>query len=117
MSHAEDVKPQVRTITLKDGVEREFCFTLNAMAELEIRFGSVENAFTKLQGNSIAALRYILWLCLEPDTENGLTEKQIGALIEIKDMPRLSQELAEIIQEALPQQDAADPNALSPATD
>ena len=61
MSNLREVKPKVKTITLSDGVEREIRFTLNAMAELEDRYGSVQAAFEALDNNSIKAVRCILW--------------------------------------------------------
>lgn len=57
MSNIKDAKPRVKTITLNDGVEREVRFTLNAMAELEERYGSVDAAFKALDDGSIKAAR------------------------------------------------------------
>ena len=70
MANLKEARPRVKTITLNDGVEREIKFTLNAMAELEDKYGSVEAAFKKLDEGSIKAARFILWagfLHLEDD--------------------------------------------------
>jgi hypothetical protein len=62
MSNLADVKNKTVKITLNDGVERTIKFTLNALAELEDKFGSVQAAFDKLEKeNSMKALRAILW--------------------------------------------------------
>lgn len=82
MSNLRDVKPKRNTITLNDGVEREVAFTLNAMAELEDRYGSVEKAFEELEEKqSIKAARFILWAALMEHSPE-LTERQVGSLID-----------------------------------
>lgn len=89
MSNVADVKNKTVKITLNDGVEREIKFTLNALAELEDKFGSVQAAFDKLEKqNSMKALRTILWagfLHSNPD----LTEQQVGNLIDLAYMQEL----------------------------
>lgn len=82
MSNLHDARPKVKTITLNDGVEREIKFTLNAMAELEDKYGSVEAAFQQLDSGSIKAARFILWAALV-DANPDLTEKQVGSLIDM----------------------------------
>ena len=72
MSNLRDARPTVKTITLSDGVEREVRYTLNAMAELEDRYGSVQAAFEKLDEGSIKAARFVLWAGLL-HTDEGLT--------------------------------------------
>ena len=82
MSNVKDIKSKIVSITLTDGVERHLKFDLNAMAELEDRYGSVDAAFAELDKNSIKAVRFILWAGLiHEDPE--LTEKQVGSLIDI----------------------------------
>jgi hypothetical protein len=93
MSNVSDVKRKAVKITLNDGVEREIKFTLNALAELEDKFGSVQKAFDKLEKeNSMKALRTILWagfLHKEPD----ITEQQVGNLIDLAYMQDLTNSL------------------------
>lgn len=122
MANVKDVKSKAVKITLTDGVERTIKFTLNAMAELEDRYGSVEEAFRQLDNNSIKAVRCILWAGLiheDPD----LTEQQVGNLIDIQYMQELMASLGEAFdadmpepeklpETAEPKQDGAqDPNA------
>ena len=107
MANVKDVKSKAVKITLTDGVERTIKFTLNAMAELEDRYGSVEEAFKQLDNNSIKAVRCILWAGLiheDPD----LTEQQVGNLIDIQYM----QELLNTVEIAL---DSDMPDQAEPA--
>lgn len=114
MSNVKDAKPRMKTITLKDGVEREICFTLNAMAELEDKYGSVDDAFKKLDEGSIKAARFILWAGLL-HTEEGLTEQQVGNLIDLDLLNGIMESMSAALGEDMPQdtgnEGAALPNA------
>jgi|WetSurMetagenome_2_1015567.scaffolds.fasta_scaffold811549_1 hypothetical protein len=81
MANLNKVQHKPVKITLNDGVEREINFTLNAMAFLEERYGSVDEAFALLDKHSIKALRCILWAGLHK-TSPDLTEEQVGDLID-----------------------------------
>ena len=101
MANLTDVKSKAIKITLTDGVERTIKFTLNAMAELEDRYGSVEEAFKQLDNNSIKAVRCILWAGLiheDPD----LTEQQVGNLIDIQYMQELMESLGTAFDADMP---------------
>lgn len=102
MSNVADVKRKTVKITLSDGVERELKFTLNALAELEDAYGSVEKAFDKLEKhNSMKALRTILWagfLHTNPD----ITEQQVGNLIDLADMQNLVESLGTAFDNDMP---------------
>jgi len=102
MANVKDVKSKTVKITLTDGVERTIKFTLNAMAELEDRYGSVDEAFKQLDNNSIKAVRCILWAGLiheDPD----LTEQQVGNLIDIQYMQELMASLGEAFDADMPE--------------
>lgn len=103
MSNVADVKGKTIKITLLDGVERELKFTLNALAELEDEFGSVDAAFEKLEKqNSMKALRAVLWAGLlwkEPE----ITEKQVGDLIDLSLMQDIAQSLNDAFEADMPQ--------------
>lgn len=110
MANVIDVKPKPVKITLSDGVERTIKFTLNAMAELEDRYGSVEEAFKQLDNNSIKAVRCILWAGLiheDPD----LTEQQVGNLIDIQYMQKLMASLGDAFDADMPEADKLAENA------
>lgn len=110
MANVNDVKSKAIKITLTDGVERTIKFTLNAMAELEDRYGSVEEAFKQLDNNSIKAVRCILWAGLiheDPD----LTEQQVGNLIDIQYMQELMASLGEAFDADMPEPEKLPENA------
>ena len=110
MANVKDIKSKAVKITLTDGVERTIKFTLNAMAELEDRYGSVEEAFKQLDNNSIKAVRCILWAGLiheDPD----LTEQQVGNLIDIQYMQELMASLGEAFDADMPEPEKLPDNA------
>lgn len=110
MSNVKDVKSKDIKITLNDGVERTIKFTLNALAELEDRYGSVDEAFKQLDNNSIKAVRYILWAGLiHEDPE--LTEQQVGNLIDIQYMQELMASLGEAFDADMPEPEKLPENA------
>lgn len=102
MSNVKDVKSKDIKITLNDGVERTIKFTLNALAELEDRYGSVDEAFKQLDNNSIKAVRCVLWAGLiHEDPE--LTEQQVGNLIDIQYMQELMSSLNDAFDSNMPE--------------
>lgn len=115
MSNLRNAKPRVKTITLKDGVEREICFTLNAMAEMEDRYGSVDAAFAELDKGSIKATRFILWAGFLHLEDESLTEQRVGNLIDLDLMQEIMETMSAAIGDDMPDQkesgEAALPNA------
>ena len=110
MSSLNDARAKTTKITLTDGVEREIRFTLNAMAEMEDRYGSVDAAFEALDSNSIKAVRFVLWAGLM-HTDEGLTEKQVGNLIDIQLMSDIMDTMTQAMQYDLPAEGETVPNA------
>lgn len=101
MANVADVKSKAVKITLMDGVERELRFTLNAMAELEERYGTVDAAMKALDTGSIKAIRCVIWAGLSHE-DNALTEQQVGNLIDMQYMNTLSEKLAEAFNLSMP---------------
>jgi hypothetical protein len=102
MANLHDVRGKKITIKLNDGVERELKFTLNAMAELEEAYGSVEKAFEALEkSNSIKALRKVLWAGLLHE-ENPMTEMQVGNLVDITYMQELVDSMTTALTNDMP---------------
>lgn len=112
MSNLRDAKPRVKTITLNDGVEREIRFTLNAMAELEERYGSVDAAFNALNAGSIKAARCVLWAGMLDTSDNPLTEQQVGKLIDIDCMNQIMERLGNALGEDMPSEENQEANSL-----
>lgn len=110
MANLNKARAKVTRITLSDGVERELKYTLNAMAEMEDRYGSVDAAFKALESNSMKAVRFILWAGLMHSDE-GLTEQQVGALIDIQCMEEISNIMNEAFSSDMPEETKSLPNA------
>lgn len=63
-----DVKQHSDQVTmLLDGKERVFQFDMNAFAELEKRFGTINQAMDSLMSGKIGDVRVILWAALIHD--------------------------------------------------
>lgn len=101
MANVNDVRSKDVKIVLNDGVERTLKYDLNAMAELEDKYGSVDTAFEMLDKNSIKAVRFILWAGLIHE-EPELTEQKVGSLIDIKYLQNLSGKLNEAFTNDMP---------------
>lgn len=101
MANLKDVRQKPSKITLSDGVERNIKFTLNAMAELEDKYGSVEEAFDQLDKGSIKAVRAVLWAGLIHESPE-LTEQQVGNLIDIQYLQDLVETMGNAISADLP---------------
>lgn len=96
------VKRKDTSITLSDGVERHLKFDLNALAEIEDKFGTVDAGFEELDKGSIKAVRFILWAGLVHEDEN-LTERQVGSLIDIQYLQDIMQSMGDAMQKDLPE--------------
>ena len=111
MANLNDARAKVTHITLSDGIERELKYTLNAMAEMEERYGSVEKAFEALESNSMKAIRFVLWAGLI-HADDTLTERQVGNLIDMKCLHDIVDNVGEAITEGMPSTDGENlPNA------
>lgn len=113
MSNVSAVKNTKRTVDLGDGVEREVILSLNAMADLEEKYGSIEAAFAKVQEGSVAAIRYLLWCILVPDGDEDLTEKEVGKLIRIDNLSEIMGNLMDVLEEQMPD-GSTGPNQVAP---
>ena len=113
MSNVSAVKNMKRTVDLGDGVEREVILSLNAMADLEEKYGSIEAAFAKVQEGSVAAIRYLLWCILVPDGDEDLTEKEVGKLIRIDNLSEIMGNLMDVLEEQMPD-GSTGPNQAAP---
>lgn len=103
MSKLNEARTRVKTITLNDGVKREIKFTLNALAEIEDKYGSVDAGFAKLNEGSAKVARFILWAGLLHNEEN-LTEQQVGNLIDLDCLGDIMDAMGKAIGEDMPEQ-------------
>lgn len=110
--NVRDVKTKSTAVTLLDGKERHMRFTLNAMANLEDKYGSIDDAFNQISGKgddgkvSMSALRYLLWQALKWE-DATLTEEALGELIDIKSLKSISQTLGDALKSDMPEDETA----------
>lgn len=99
------------------GKDRYICFDLNAFAELEERFGSMEDAQKRLQSGSMKDIRTVMWLGLiwdevEVDPETGeplkyhLTPFQVGSWLNTSNLQDVVEKLQAAMTGALPDEQA-----------
>lgn len=97
---ASNVKGKSTPLVIK-GTEYHLKFTLNAMAELEDKFGSVETAFAEMEKGKFKAIRAVLWAGLLEDHPE-YTEKQVGSMIDLEDMVALTKALGDAGESDMP---------------
>ena len=88
-------------------------FDLNAFAELEDKFGSLDQAFQKMQAGSVKATRMLLWAGLLHEDEK-LTERQVGAMISLTNVERIMEQITEALTAAQPEDTGNNENAVAP---
>lgn len=114
MTSLEQVRRKPIAVDLGDGVEREIKFTLNTMADLEEKYGTIDAAFEELEKGSIKSIRFFLWAALQHE-DKPLTEKQVGAIIDVQSLGKLMKAIEEATKQDMPQEEdkasiATDPN-------
>jgi hypothetical protein len=103
-----DVRVKPVPITLDK--ERTLKYDLNAFAEIEERFGTVQKAFEELEKQKIKAVRAVLWAGLIHE-DPKLTEKQVGAMLSFGELASVLPAVSEAITAALPKVPAEDESA------
>lgn len=112
MGNVSKVKPMRVFVELDK--QRELKYDLNAYTELEKRFGSVEEAMTKLQEGSMQSIKIILWVGLiheeaviDPDTGDAIsyniTPYQVGGWISPGILADVTHKLTEAIGASMPE--------------
>jgi hypothetical protein len=79
-------------------------YDLNAFAEIEDLHGSISDILVKMENGSAKAIRALIWAGLL-NNEDYPTEKEVGQMINLSDMPMLSEKIQEAIVAAMPEQD------------
>lgn len=100
MSNVRDVKRKPVHVELQ-GESYELCYDLNAFAELEDKYGSVEKALKVMEKGSFKAVRTFIWAGLIRNDES-LTERKVGSLIEPTDLEYLAEKIAEALDGVAP---------------
>jgi len=107
-----DVKPIAVSLTLDK--PRTLKFDLNAFAELEEIYGSMEQAFAAMQSGSMKAARTLLWAGLLHEDEN-LTPRQVGALVTLDNMEPVMDAISTALLDAMPASEEAPETEAIPA--
>ena len=101
MSNVNQIRPKASKITLLDGVEHTLWYSLNAMADLEEEYGTVEKAFEALSAGSMKAVRFLLWAGLQHE-DKPLTVQQVGNLIDLELMADLKEKMGDAFENSMP---------------
>lgn len=94
----KDLQAQSTTIELK-GKKYDMNFDLNAMAELEDIFGSLQIAIAELKKKKLKAVRSFLYAVLKSTDEN-LTEFEVGRLIDMNNFTSIERSITKLINNA-----------------
>lgn len=118
MSNVKAVKRTVTDVKLElGGKTRTVRFDLNAFAELENKYGSVDAAMQQLNEGKIGVVKMVLWAGLiheeavlddvtgEPIRYN-ITPYQVGSWISPTDLPTIMQSINEAVTIGLPPAEA-----------
>lgn len=113
MANVDLVKRKPVPIVLSDGKERHLKYTLNALVEIEDKYGTVDAGFELLDKGSIKAARFILWAGLIHE-DPALTEVEVGALMDMAYMQELMQTMGSAMKSdvAAPAGDNSSPVAV-----
>lgn len=104
-----DIKPV--SVTLELDIPRTLVFDLNAFAELEDKYGTMEKAFEAMRSGSMKAARTLLWAGLLHEDAN-LTERQVGGMVTLENIQLVMDSITAALLEAMPQDgEAADAEA------
>lgn len=96
---------------------RTLVYDLNAYAELEEVYGSVNAAIESLQTGSIKAIRALLWAGLiheemDDKGEFTLTQAQVGKLLGLGEIEKISEAIATAIYNTMPEVDETQVNTM-----
>lgn len=102
----KELRPTRVVVTLDR--ERELRYDMNALSELEAKFGGLQGIF-EIE-TSLANIRFLLWAGLIHE-DDALTEKQVGKLADTTRLKEYSEAVSCSLERALP---LPDPNAEAP---
>ena len=93
---------------------RTLMFDLNAFAELEDKYGNMEQAFFAMQSGSMKAARTLLWAGLLHE-DDKLTERQVGRMVTLENLGVVLDTISEALLEAMPEDGEETPVEDAPA--
>lgn len=101
MARVRSIKRPPIEIDLGDEKKRTLKYTLNSFAEMEERYGKIDIAVKQMEDGSVKAIRFMLWAGLMHNNEE-LTEKEVGALLELTDLEYVGEKMSEAMDADLP---------------
>lgn len=89
------------TATLNLDKERKIAFDLNAIAELEDKYGDLDKAVDALNKAKVKDIRFFLYaaMCSYED----LTEKEVGRIVNVENLNHVAEELVKIFNNSMPE--------------
>lgn len=107
MSQVDVIRRKPVQVTLSDGMPRDIKFTLNVLADIEDKFGSVDAGFELLDKGNMKAVRFILWAGLVGGG-NEITEHEVGNLIDLQYLKDLMEQMGTAMKQDAPAPAAAE---------
>lgn len=98
---AEIMKDEGAKITLGDK-QFEVKFDLNALCNLQDKFGDITKAFEGLEKQDFKKIRSLLHIGLANGEHSDITEKEVGALITMQNIHEITDALADGFGNAMP---------------
>ena len=102
----KDLQVQTTKIELK-GRTYEMNFDLNAMAELEDIFGTLQIAIAELKKKKLKAVRSFLYAVLK-STDESLSEFEVGKLIDMNNFTSIEKAITKLINNAFEEDEEDD---------
>lgn len=102
MTKLSDIREKKTTFEIASK-EYSLFYDMNAFAELEEIYGSLEKAMDFLGKGSVKAIINILWAGLIHENEN-LTKKEVGKLFDLSEMVKIAEVINKAIIKAVPEQ-------------
>lgn len=98
MANVNEIRPGAPIVVTLGGKERKLIFDMNALAELEGLYGTIEKAMTVLEKGRLTDVRALLWagICHEEVIRDEITKDVIGYNIRPYDVGAMIKTAAEI---------------------
>lgn len=95
------------TKIILQGKEYELTFDLNAMAELEDKYDTIQNAILELKKKKLSAVRTFVYACLKSNEET-LTEHEVGKLVDINSFADVEKAITNLMSDAIEENETDD---------
>ena len=102
----KDLQIKPTKISLQ-GKDYELTFDLNAMAELEDKYDTIQNAIVELKKKKLSAVRTFVYACLKSN-EEALTEHEVGRLVDINSFADVERAITNLMSDAIEENDPED---------